>query len=80
MIDFNEKYIDLIERKYHVVFHENDVIMTDKYKTYGVTIRKNGKNILNQYSDISSEDALCNAHKIIQVIEKYREHQLTYLF
>ena len=76
MIDFNEKYKDLIERKYHVDFDENDVIMTGKYKTFGVTIRKDGKNILKQYSDISSEDALSNAHKIVQVIEKYMEHHL----
>lgn len=80
MIDFNEKYEDLIERKYQVNFHENDIIMSGKSKTFGVTIRKDGKNVLDQFSDISSEEALCNAHKIIQVIEKYREHQLTYLF
>jgi hypothetical protein len=72
MEGFNEKYNDLIKDGYEVSFHmeEKDFPMTGKYTAYCILVKKDGKKVFNDTSRVSYEEALYNAHTIINLLKK----------
>lgn len=73
MQDFKDKYDDLINRGYLINFYEEDrnYKITGKYHAFGVTIKKNGKNVLNHFSKKSCEEALIVAHELLEIRNRY---------
>ena len=73
MNDFKEKYDDLIKRGYSIDFYEEDrdFPITGKYKAYCVSIKKNDKEVLKDFSKESTEHALVNAYEMIKFSEEH---------
>ena len=69
MEDFKEKYDDLINRGYLINFYEEDrdYKITGKYHAFCVSIKKNGKAVLNYFSKKSCEEALIVAHELLEI-------------
>ncbi|MGA9291173.1 MAG: hypothetical protein WCE54_18795 [Ignavibacteriaceae bacterium] len=73
MEDFKEKYDDLINKGYLIDFYEEerDFKITGKYHAYCVSIKKNGKIMLNHFSRKSCEEALIVAHELLEIKNRY---------
>ena len=73
MKDFKEKYDDLINRGYLIDFYEEDrdYKITGKYHAFCVSIKKNGRNVLNHFSKKSCEEALIVAHELLEIKNRY---------
>jgi hypothetical protein len=69
MLNFKEKYDDLINRGFIVEFYEEDrnYPITGNYHAFCVSIKKNGETVLNHYSEKSHEQALIVAHEFIEI-------------
>jgi len=67
--DYKEKYYDLINKGCLIYFYEEDREdkLTGSFHAFCVSIRKNGKTILNLYSKRSFKEALIVAHEILEV-------------
>ncbi len=73
MIDFKEKYDDLINRGYLIDFYEEDreLKITGKYHAFCVSIKKKDKVVLNHFSKKSCEEALIVAHELLEIRNQY---------
>jgi hypothetical protein len=73
MEDFKEKYDDLINRGYLIDFYEEDrnYPITGEYKAFCVSIKKEGKIVLNHSSKRSCKEALIVAHELLEIMNRH---------
>ncbi|MEJ2615807.1 MAG: hypothetical protein P8Z35_12685 [Ignavibacteriaceae bacterium] len=69
MLNFKEKYDDLVNRGYLIDFYEEDrnYKITGKYHAFCVSIKKNGKVVLKHFSKKSSGKALIVSHELLEI-------------
>ena len=73
MIEFKEKYDDLINKGYLIDFYEEDrdYKITGKYHAFCVSITKKDKVVLNHFSKKSCEEALIVAYELLEIKNRY---------
>ena len=73
MEDFKEKYDDLINKGYLINFYEEEreYKIAGNYHVFCVSIRKNGKIIINHFSKKSYREALIVAYELLEIRSRF---------